>query len=331
LRFEADGTGTVAAAWTQTDNPIPVGCRIELAATVAEPVRQSGAPARHTEISPPGLPDGTYCAVGAPIIVGGTAWGAITALSPTEDALPDDTETRMAEFTHLVGTAIANAQAHYDLMASRARIVAATDESRRRIERNLHDGIQQRLVTLALGLRAAEADATPTNPGVRQQLLALNEELASALEELREVSRGIHPAILSKGGLGPALRTLARRAEITVDCNIDVQRRLPATVEAAAYYVTAECLTNVAKHAQASAVSLVAAVRDERLTLTIRDDGTGGADPSRGSGRIGLIDRVEALGGTVRFDSPRGVGTTVCVDLPVDPPVDGREASSTAL
>jgi signal transduction histidine kinase len=318
LRFEADGTGTVAAAWTETHDPVPVGARINIESTVAAHVRQSGNPARRTEVSPPGLPDGTYCAVGAPIMVGGAAWGAITGLSPIDRGLPDDTENRMAEFTHLVGTAIANAQARHDLMASRARLVAAADDARRRIERNLHDGIQQRLVTLALGLRSAESEVPAETAELRAELVGLNRELGEALDDLREISRGIHPAILTKGGLAPALGTLSRRSEVVVETDVCVEGRLPSTVEAAAYYVAAECLTNVAKHAGASVVKLDAAVRDDHLFLTIQDDGAGGADPSQGSGLIGLIDRVEALGGTMRFSSPRGGGTTVRVDLPLD-------------
>jgi signal transduction histidine kinase len=320
LRFEADGTGTVAAAWTQTLDPMPVGARIEIGATVAALVRSSGNPARHIEISPPDLPEGTYCAVGAPIMVGGAPWGAITGLSPNDRALPDDTEIRMAEFTHLVGTAIANAQAHDDLMASRARIVTAADESRRRIERDLHDGIQQRLVTLALKLRTIDAEIPPESSDLRQQLEALDAELVEAIADLREVSRGIHPAILSEGGLAPALRTLARRSEVAVESDIRIESRLSPSVEAAAYYAVAECLTNVAKHASASVVHLGAVVADDQLALSVRDDGTGGADPKGGTGLTGLIDRVEALGGTLTFASPRGSGTAVKIDLPVGMP-----------
>jgi signal transduction histidine kinase len=318
LRYETDGGATVCGAWTQIRDPVPMGARIAIDTTVAAHVRQTGVPARRTEVSPPDLPDGTYCAVGAPIIVGGTQWGAITALSPIERVLPGDTETRMAEFTDLVGTAIANAQAHADLMASRARIVAAADESRRRIERDLHDGIQQRLVTLALKLRTVEVDLSPQATELREPLAAVCAGLVEAVEELREVTRGIHPAILSDGGLGPALRTLSRRSTVPVELDLHVDDRLPSTVEAAAYYVAAESMTNVAKHADASFIDLSAVVSKDRLLITIRDDGIGGADPSRGSGLIGLIDRVEALGGTLAVDSPEGAGTTLRVVLPLD-------------
>ena len=325
LRFEADGTGTVAAAWTQARDPVPVGARIDIDSTVAAHVRSSGNPARHIEISPPDLPEGTYCAVGAPIMVAGAPWGAITGLSPNDRALPDDTEIRMAEFTHLVGTAIANAQAHNDLMASRARIVTAADESRRRIERDLHDGIQQRLVTLALKLRTIDAEIPPESSDLRQELEALDAELVEAIADLREVSRGIHPAILSEGGLAPALRTLARRSKVAVESDIDIERRLSPSVEAAAYYAAAECLTNVAKHANASVVYLGAVVRDEHWSCQCEMTGPG-AQINGGSGLTGLIDRVEALGGTLAVASPRGSGTTVNIDLPLGMPGqrDGR-------
>ncbi|WP_099039013.1 CHASE3 domain-containing protein [Mycobacterium neglectum] len=318
LRFESDGDATVCGTWAQLRDPVPMGARIAIGTTVAAHVRATGTPARRTEVSPPDLPDGTYCAVGAPIIVGGAQWGAITALSPIDRVLPDDTETRMAEFTDLVGTAIANAQARTDLMASRARIVAAADESRRRIERDLHDGIQQRLVTLALKLRTVDVDLPPEATELRESLAAVRAGLVEAVEELREVTRGIHPAILSDGGLGPALRTLSRRSSVPVESDLHVGDRLPSTVEAAAYYVAAEAMTNVAKHAGASFIDLRAMVAEDVLLMTIRDDGTGGADPSRGSGLIGLIDRVEALGGTLAVDSPEGAGTTLRVVLPLD-------------
>ena len=317
LRFETDGSATVCGAWAQRNDPVPVGSRIAIDTTVAAHVRQTGTPARRTEVSPPDLPDGTYSAAGAPIIVSGRQWGAITALSPIDRVLPDDTETRMAEFTDLVATAIANAQARADLMASRARIVAAADESRRHIERDLHDGIQQRLVTLALKLRTVDVDLPPDSE-LRESLAAVGAGLVEAVEELREISRGIHPAILTEGGLGPALRTLSRRSSVPVELDLQVEGRLPSTVEAAAYYVAAESMTNVAKHADASYIDLAAAVSEDRLLMTVRDDGNGGADPSRGSGLIGLIDRVEALGGTVAVDSPEGTGTTLQVVLPLD-------------
>ncbi|HTI76142.1 MAG TPA: CHASE3 domain-containing protein [Mycobacterium sp.] len=319
LRFEADGSATVAAAWTRTGSPVAVGARIEIDVTVAARVRTSGTAARLTEESPPGLSAGSYSAVGAPIMVGGGLWGAMTALTPLDRPLPHGTEAHMVEFTDLVGTAIANAQARADLMASRARIVTAADETRRRIERDLHDGIQQRLVALALKLRLVEPDVPAEVPGVREELAALDAGLLEAVEELRELSRGIHPAILSKGGLGPALRSLSRRCAVPIELDVRVDDRLPGNIEGAAYYMAAEALTNAAKHANASVVKLSAFVENGTLLLKVQDDGTGGANPSGGSGLIGLTDRVEAVGGILTVTSPRGQGTTLLAQLPLGP------------
>ena len=205
-----------------------------------------------------------------------------------------------------------------ELAASRARIVAASDQARRRIERDLHDGTQQRLVSLLLDLRAAEAAAPPELSGLRVQLGRVADGLATTLDDLREISRGIHPAVLSEGGLGPALKALARRSAVPVELDLRVDRRLPERVEVAAYYVVSEALANAAKHAHASVAFVQAQVGDGGLHLSVRDDGVGGATPGRGSGLVGLTDRVEALGGTISVASPAGRGTTLLVDLPVE-------------
>jgi signal transduction histidine kinase len=203
------------------------------------------------------------------------------------------------------------------LAASRARIVAAGDQARRRIERDLHDGTQQRLVSLVLKLRAAEAAAPPESAELRAQLTQGVDGLTGALDELRELSRGIHPAILSEGGLAPALKALGRRSAIPVELHAEVPTRLPEPVEVAAYYVASEALANTVKHARASVVNVAVRVADGTLHLSVRDDGVGGADPGRGSGLIGLVDRVEALGGTISVTSPVGEGTTLSAELPV--------------
>jgi signal transduction histidine kinase len=203
------------------------------------------------------------------------------------------------------------------LAASRARIVAAGDQARRRIERDLHDGTQQRLVSLVLELRAAEAAAAPESAELKAQLTRAVDGLTSALDELRDLSRGIHPAILSEGGLGPALKALGRRCAIPVEVHAEVPRRLPEQVEAAAYFVASEALANAVKHASASVVEVAVQVADGTLRLAVRDDGVGGADPGRGSGLIGLVDRVEALGGTIAVTSPAGAGTALSMTLPV--------------
>ncbi|MFC7645002.1 sensor histidine kinase [Streptosporangium lutulentum] len=222
----------------------------------------------------------------------------------------------MTDFTELVATAVANAEGRAELTASRARVVAAADETRRRIERDLHDGTQQRLVTLGLELRAAEAAAPPGLEKLRQQLSHTAQGLAGAAEDLQEISRGIHPAVLSRGGLGPALKTLARRSVVPVELNVVADRRLAERIEVAAYYVVSEALTNAAKHAHASVVSVDLDVGEGNLRLSICDDGVGGANPAEGSGLIGLRDRVEALGGRLEITSPVEGGTALFVRIP---------------
>jgi signal transduction histidine kinase len=205
-----------------------------------------------------------------------------------------------------------------ELAASRARIVTAGDETRRRIERDLHDGVQQRLVSLVLAQSQVEAMLPPGLSDLRAQLSRQADELAGALEELQEIARGIHPAVLTQGGLVPALNALARRSAVPVELMVRVEPRLPEPVERTAYYIVSEALTNAAKHAQASTVHVVVAAGDGVLVLSVRDDGRGGADPRRGSGLIGLTDRVDALAGTIQVASPIGGGTTLRVTLPIE-------------
>jgi signal transduction histidine kinase len=205
-----------------------------------------------------------------------------------------------------------------DLAASRARIVATADETRRQIERDLHDGLQQRLVSLGIELRTVEA-AMPSDEELKAQLEHASSSLAGAVDDLLEVSRGIHPAVLSEGGLRPALNTLAHRASIPVELDLRTDGRLPEQVEVAVYYVVSEALTNVAKHAQASVVHVDLKVEDSIVRAAIRDDGVGGADSARGSGLLGLKDRVEALDGSIEIASPAGGGTWLLVEIPVQP------------
>jgi signal transduction histidine kinase len=244
----------------------------------------------------------------------------MVAFSKADTPLPSGIELRLADFTDLVGTAVASTQARVDLTASRARVVAATDDIRRRIERDLHDGTQQWLVSLALDVRNTRAGVPDTQPQLRLELADIADGLVAALEDLREVSRGIHPALLARGGLDPALKALARRSPFPVELDINLDGRLPDHVEVAAYYVVAEALTNAAKHARPTALWVAADVVDGRVRLTVRDDGIGGADPANGSGLVGLTDRVEALGGTITVHSPAGEGTTLQVWLPVAAP-----------
>jgi signal transduction histidine kinase len=268
---------------------------------------------------------GIISAVASPIVVEGRLWGAMAVQS--QQQLPLDTEERLEKFTELVATAIANADSKSELAASRRRIVAASDEARRLIERDLHDGTQQRLVSLMLEL-AVVRKAAPTGDVLIAELSRVESELASALDELREMSRGIHPSILSEGGLGPAMRALARRSTIPVALDIPTEARLAAPIEAAAYFVASEALANATKHAQASRVDVSLAPRDGVLQLSIRDDGVGGAKFGQGSGLVGLRDRVEALGGTIRIESPPGGGTLLVVALPLEVEPAGSEQAA---
>jgi len=327
-RYEPDGTVTVMAGWSERGGHMPVGGRFTLEGpTLAGPISRTGRPARieNYQAAVGSIASvleelGIRSGVGSPIVVNGRLWGLVSVLSPGPDPPPPDTEQRLEEFTELVATAISNTHARAELDASRRRIVAAGDKARRRIERDLHDGIQQRLVSLALELRDAEGAVPTGSEELREQLRRIREGLGGALDDLREVSHGIHPAILSQGGLGSALRALARRSALPVELDLRLGAALPEPVEVAAYYVVAEALANAAKHASASAARLDVEASDGAIQLSIRDDGVGGADLSRGTGLIGLRDRVEALGGTLAMESPAGEGTSVLVHLPLDPP-----------
>jgi len=217
-----------------------------------------------------------------------------------------------------VATAIANAESRAELDASRARIVATADATRRRIERDLHDGAQQQLVSLALEVRAAQASAPLEMTQHQDKLSDIAEGLTTALDGLREIALGLHPAILAEGGLAPALKTLAHRSPIPVELEVRTVGRLPESVEVAAYYVVSETLTNAAKHSRASQVQVEVEVRDRALYIAVSDDGIGGADAARGSGLLGLKDRAEAIGGTISLESRQGVGTSLIAELPLD-------------
>jgi signal transduction histidine kinase len=259
---------------------------------------------------------GMRSAVGVPIIVEGRIWGMMLVGSP--GTFPGDTEARLASFMDLLSSAISNAESRAELAASRSRVVAAADETRRRIERDLHDGTQQRLVSLAIELRAAESRVPAGLAEHKAVFSHAARDLAETVEDLQEISRGIHPAILSTGGLTPAIRTLARRSSVAVELDLQVEERLPPQVEVAAYYVVSEALTNVAKYAQASLVRVEVHAGAAVILLMVRDDGVGGADPSRGSGLVGLKDRVEALGGTITITGGPGEGTSIAARIPID-------------
>ncbi len=328
-RYESDDTVTVLATWAAEgeQHPLVPGPWPLEGGDLASTVFRTGRPVRIDDYH--GVPGriaafvreelGIRSSVASPIVVEGRLWGVLFLhAKQNRQPLPQDTESRITAFTELVATAIANAESRAGLAASRARIVAAADETRRRIERDLHDGIQQQLVSLILDLRTAEA----TEPGqvgeLKAQLDRTARGLAGVVEELREISHGIHPAVLSSGGLGPALRAVARRSAVPVELDLRAGRRLPEQVEVAAYYAVCEALANAAKHAHASVVHVELDAHDVMVRVTIRDDGVGGADPARGSGLAGLRDRIEALGGTLEVTSPAGGGTTLLIEIPAE-------------
>jgi signal transduction histidine kinase len=323
--LEPDDAFTILAAGGARADEFVVGERLYVEPPMAvASVLRTGQPARADdyEKASPDLKEriagmGIRSSVATPITVEGHLWGVIVA-SSRRGLLRADSEQRMLNFTELVATAIAGAESRSELAASRTRIVAASDETRRRVERDLHDGVQQRLVSLALEVRAAQSALPPGVTEVRAELSRVVEGLTGALDELREIARGIHPAILSEGGLGPALKTLARRAPIPVVLDFRVEEKPSDGIEVAAYYAVSELITNTAKHAQASTVNVDVTCANGVLHIIVRDDGIGGADPARGSGLVGLRDRIEALGGTISVRSPKGEGTAVEVALPLE-------------
>jgi GAF domain-containing protein len=326
VRLEPGNTAIVVAAWGEGEaDRIPEGTLIPLEGnSVATAVLRTGQPARADNPEEAARPIaalaskfGVTSTVGTPIVVEGRLWGGVSVSSRQPEPLPPDTESRMADFAELVATAIANAEARTQLATSRARVVAAGDETRRRLERNLHDGVQQRLVSLALGLRAAEATVVSQSGDLGPELSRIGEGLGDVLEDLRKLSHGLHPAILSEAGLTPALKALARRSAVPVELDARVETRLPESIEVAAYYVVSEGLANAAKHADASVVKVDVEAIEGNVHLSISDDGQGGADPAKGSGLIGLKDRVEAQGGTITVVSPPDEGTSLYVSLPV--------------
>ncbi|MCW2859356.1 MAG: histidine kinase [Actinoallomurus sp.] len=324
IRYEPDATATIVGVWNS--DMTPLGSRWPLdKGSPAELVARTWAPERIDALE---ATVGTgelltvlrdmriHCAVGCPITVGGRLWGAVIAAS-TSEPLPEDTEKRMLDFTDLLSTAIANADSHDKLEASRARVLAAADATRRLIERDLHDGTQQRLVSLMLELRAAESTVPAELEEVRDLLSHSTQVLDEALEDLRGIARGLHPALLSRRGLEPALEALVRCSTIPVELNMGADGQLPERFEVTAYHVVSEALTNAAEHSDASVVHVDLTVKDATLRLSIRDDGMGGADPDRGSGLLNITDRVEALGGSLEIRSRVGSGTSLLADIPI--------------
>ncbi|HTJ39791.1 MAG TPA: GAF domain-containing sensor histidine kinase [Dactylosporangium sp.] len=326
VRFEPDGQATFLAGhgWLTRDGSGPaVKPDPSLALAL---VGETGCATRLDADDPtsPSLPEdlraeGVRSAVSAPIVVEGRRWGTI-GIASRRGPLPPGAEQRMTDLAELIAIVTANAQAHTELTEARARIVSTADETRRRIERDLHDGAQQRLVSLALQLRGAQATVPPELGELAAELDRVAVGLTMALDELRELARGVHPAILAQAGLVPALRTLARRSPIPVDLQVRTEGRLPERVEVTAYYIVSEALTNAAKHARASTVTVTVETAEDVLRVSVRDDGVGGADYARGTGLVGLGDRVEALSGQIFLNSPRGAGTTLRAELPLTEP-----------
>jgi PAS domain S-box-containing protein len=326
VRYGDDGRATVVATFTEpgTDGVAP-GAAVDLAGeTVVARVHRSGHAERVDGYEGMGGASahrlrtlGFRSSVGAPVSVGGRLWGTLVASTRETRGLPADTERRLCDFAELVAQALANADARDKLAASRARLVEVGDAERQRLERNLHDGAQQRLVALALQLRLVDRRIASDPDAAREDLVGAREHLDHALAELRELARGIHPAVLTDRGLKSAVDALANRAPVPMEVVDIPDDRLPEAVETAAYYLIAEAVTNVAKYAQATHVAVSVRREDGQLVVRVSDDGVGGADPSGGTGLRGLSDRVEALHGRLRVESPRGGGTHISADIPI--------------
>jgi len=325
FRYGGDGRATIVGRHNRDSvEVLSIGEVLEAKESSAiGRVLRTGAPARiddwggvrdESEIADAIFRVGYRSSAAAPIVVAGALWGAVAITS--EDQLPEDTEDRLGAFCELVSLAVASAQARADLIASRARLVEAGDEQRRRLERNLHDGAQQHLVSVAVKLRVARSQVE-TKPEITARLLdeALH-ELGAGLEELREIARGLHPAILTDRGLLQALETLAARVPVPLEIDA-VAERLPGHIEATIYYIVSEALTNVARHADATQASVTIRHDGDVVRCEVTDDGRGGADISRGTGILGLRDRAEAAGGTLTLTSPPGKGTIVAAALPL--------------
>jgi signal transduction histidine kinase len=327
LRVESPQWAVVVAGWSDGAlPPVPVGHRGALDGRgILGQMLRTARPVRIEDFDQVG--DGAVAELmrelgiragaGGPIIIGGRVWGAVTAVWEDVATLPPGAEDRVAAFAELVSYAIENAETRAELAASRARLVEAADEARRRIERDLHDGAQQRFVAARLDLTLLERQLDQPDRA-RSTLATAREQLDGGLAELRDLARGIHPTVLTDRGLEPALTALVRRAPLPVELRTEVPDRLDPAIEAAAYFLVSEALTNVSKHAQANTVAVDVASTDGALVVTISDDGLGGADARRGSGLRGLVDRVDAVGGHLELSSERGQGTRLCARLPAN-------------
>lgn len=325
-RYEPDRMMTIVGRWSKPDAPEvfadlserwPIGPDTAAAAVMrtGHAIRVASECAT-SEVVKWARSHGIRHIVACPVWVEGRLWGVTTAMFRGEEP-PPDTERRLGDFVYLIACTIAQVKNRADLIDSRARMIAASDATRRRIERDLHDGVQQHLVSLGYDVRKTATMVPPEQENLRQRLANTSSSLSEVLADLQEISRGLHPGILAKSGLQPALRMLARRSPITVDLRVHVPERLPEQVEVTVFYVVSEALTNAVKHGDASKARVEVSRHDGELHLMIRDDGVGGAELGQGSGLVGLKDRVEALSGTLQLSSPTGVGTSLRVGIPL--------------
>ena len=325
VRVASPEEGIVAASWSDgTLQPVPVGHRAPLDGSgVLGQMMRDPRPVRIEDWDEIGggvaalmRSLGIRSGAAGPIIIGGRLWGAVAAVWSDAAEMPVGAEDRVAAFAELVAYAIENAEARDEIAASRARLVEAADEARRRIERDLHDGAQQRLVAAALELTMLDSQFDRDPAAARAALARAREQLDGGLGELRDLARGIHPSVLTDRGLAVALEGLVKRAPMAVELRMDIPERLDPAIEAAGYFLVSEAITNAAKHAQADTVTVEVAVTGDTVLISVTDDGVGGAETGRGSGLGGLRDRVEAVGGRLEITSPPSEGTRLQARLP---------------
>jgi signal transduction histidine kinase len=325
-RYEPDHTTTVVGHWCgpgKVEITPPFGGNWPIDnGSVTEKVARTGRPARINDYAVTGTDMSTWAGhneitsiVACPVVVEEEVWGMASSLG--SGAQPDDTEARMLQLIVFVGAAIESAQTGAELRASRSRVITASDAARRQIERDLHDGVQQRLISLGLELNTAEACLAPGQNVLRNHLVRTSQGLTDVMEDLREITRGLNPPTLTRGGLRPALKALLRRAPVPVELNVEIDGRLAEPVEVAIYYIVSEALTNALKHARATKVRIDLSVDNQAVRVSVHDNGIGGADPGLGSGIVGLRDRAEALGGKFQLASPVGEGTSLILKIPL--------------
>jgi signal transduction histidine kinase len=325
-RREGDGTMSIVTLWQAPGTPdigLPLGGRWPMGDdTPSALVMRSHKPTRrasatiHSDIGDWHRAHHIGHVVAGPVVLDDRLWGTMSALYLGGESPAADTEDRMGKFVELVNCAIVQAETHAELVLSRARLVTSVDATRHRIERDLHDGAQQHLISLALQLREAEASVPPEQEELRRRLSDTAQGMSNVLGELQEIAGGLHPPALVRQGLKAALRELVSRSAVPVELRIDADRRLPESVEVALYYVVSEALTNALKHAYATVVNVELSQQDGRVRLSVHDNGVGGADSTRGSGLSGLKHRISELGGTFHVTSLTGKGTSLLVTVP---------------